>query len=71
MQVDYEANKKALQYFGFWYWRRSEINDSYGVGNDKFIKRILSGEGTEGRARSEISLNNYNAKRLRRAVGRP
>ena len=44
MQVDYEANKKALQYFVFGIGEDPGINDSYGVGNDKFIK----GSGEDG-----------------------
>ena len=47
MQVDYEANKKALQYFVFGIGEDPGINDSYGVGNDKFIKGYYP-EKTEG-----------------------
>ena len=47
MQVDYEANKKALQYFIFGIGEDPGINDSYGVGNDKFIKGYYP-EKTEG-----------------------
>lgn len=47
MQVDYEANKKALQYFIFGVGEDPQINDSYGVGNDRFIDGYYP-EKTEG-----------------------
>ena len=47
MQVDYEANKKALQYFVFGIGEDPGINDSYGIGNDKFIDGYYP-EKTEG-----------------------
>ena len=47
MQVDYEANKQALQYFIFGTGEDPQINDEYGVGNDDFIKGYYP-EKTEG-----------------------
>ena len=47
MQVDYEANKKALQYFVFGIGEDPGINDSYGIGNDRFIDGYYP-EKTEG-----------------------
>ena len=43
MQVDYEANKKALQYFVFGIGEDPGINDSYGSVR-QIYRWILSGE---------------------------
>ena len=47
MQVDYEANKAALQYFIFGIGEDPQINENYGVGNDRFVDGYYP-EKTEG-----------------------
>lgn len=47
MQVDYEANSQALQYFIFGTGEDPGVNDEYGVGNDNFIEGYYP-EKTEG-----------------------
>ena len=47
MQVDYEANKRALQYFIFGIGEDPQIEENYGVGNDRFIDGYYP-EKTEG-----------------------
>ena len=47
MQVDYEANSQALQYFIFGTGEDPGVNDEYGVGNDNFIDGYYP-EKTEG-----------------------
>ncbi len=47
MQVDYDANKKALQYFIFGIGEDPGITESYGIGNDQFINGYYP-EKTEG-----------------------
>ncbi len=47
MQVDYDANKAALQYFIFGIGEDPQIEENYGVGNDKFIDGYYP-EKTEG-----------------------
>ena len=47
MQVDYEANRQALQYFIFGTGEDPGITDEYGVGNDDFIDGYYP-EKTEG-----------------------
>ena len=47
MQVDYEANKAALQYFIFGIGEDPQIEENYGVGNDRFIDGYYP-EKTEG-----------------------
>jgi len=47
MQVDYDANKAALQYFIFGIGEDPQIQENYGVGNDRFIDGYYP-EKTEG-----------------------
>ena len=47
IQVDYEANKKALQYYMFGKGKDPGINDKYGEGNDHFVEGNFP-EKTEG-----------------------
>ena len=47
MQVDYEANKAALQYFIFGIGEDPQINENYGIGNDRFVDGYYP-EKTEG-----------------------
>ena len=47
MQVDYEANKAALQYFIFGIGEDPQIEENYGIGNDRFIDGYYP-EKTEG-----------------------
>jgi LCP family protein required for cell wall assembly len=47
MQVDYEKNRKAMQYFIFGIGEDPQIKDEYGVGNDRFIEGYYP-EKTEG-----------------------
>ncbi|MDO5145979.1 MAG: LCP family protein [Eubacteriales bacterium] len=47
MQVDYERNRQALQYFIFGTGTDPGVNDEYGVGNNNFIKGYYP-EKTEG-----------------------
>ncbi|MBQ9155245.1 MAG: LCP family protein [Eubacterium sp.] len=47
MQVDYERNQQALQYFIFGTGEDPQIEDEYGVGNDRFIQGYYP-EKTEG-----------------------
>ena len=47
IQVDYDLNRQALQYFIFGKGEDPGIDDSYGVGNDRFIEGYYP-EKTEG-----------------------
>jgi LCP family protein required for cell wall assembly len=47
MQVDYDANRKAMQYFIFGTGEDPHITDEYGIGNDRFIDGYYP-EKTEG-----------------------
>lgn len=47
MQCDYDLNRQAMQYFIFGTGEDPGVNDSYGVGNDRFIKGYYP-EKTEG-----------------------
>lgn len=47
MQVDYEKNRQALQYFIFGTGEDPQISDEYGIGNDDFIEGYYP-EKTEG-----------------------
>jgi anionic cell wall polymer biosynthesis LytR-Cps2A-Psr (LCP) family protein len=47
MQVDYEKNRQAMQYFIFGIGEDPKITDEYGVGNDRFIEGYYP-EKTEG-----------------------
>ncbi len=47
MQVDWEANRQAIQYFIFGIGEDPGIDDKYGIGNDKFIEGYYP-EKTEG-----------------------
>ena len=47
MQVDYELNRQALQYIIFGTGEDPQIQDEYGVGNDRFIEGYYP-EKTEG-----------------------
>jgi hypothetical protein len=47
MQVDYDKNRQAMQYFIFGIGEDPQITDEYGVGNDRFIEGYYP-EKTEG-----------------------
>ena len=47
MQVDYDKNRQALQYFIFGTGEDPGVNDRYGIGNDSFIEGYYP-EKTEG-----------------------
>ncbi|MBR0411862.1 MAG: LCP family protein [Eubacterium sp.] len=47
MQVDYDKNRQAMQYFIFGTGEDPQITDQYGVGNDRFIEGYYP-EKTEG-----------------------
>lgn len=47
MQVDYDLNRQAMQYFIFGTGEDPQINDNYGVGNNNFIEGYYP-EKTEG-----------------------
>lgn len=47
MQVDYDLNRQAMQYFIFGTGENPGIKDEYGVGNDHFIDGYYP-EKTEG-----------------------
>ncbi len=47
MQVDWEKNRQAIQYFIFGIGEDPGVNDKYGIGNDRFIKGYYP-EKTEG-----------------------